>query len=158
MSARIRPGRCVGELHRLLARAGDAGHVVPELLDERFEVHGDERLVLDDEDVGRHVGGELAARLLDELAHHRDVDAQDRGRLLLGEALEARQQEGLARQGGDLAEADLGRQVALDLSLLPLTDREFQMRVKTRNRSTFTLLAWPIVSGSFTSVSRVAAT
>ena len=35
--------------------------------------------------------------------------------LLFREAFEAGQQEGLARQRRDLAEADLGRQVALDL-------------------------------------------
>ena len=115
MSARIRPGRLLaGELHRLGARARDAGDVVAEALDQGLEVHGDQRLVLDDQDVGRHVGGELAPGLLDEIAHHRHVDREDRGDLLLGKALEAGEQEGLTRQRRDLAEAHLGGQVALD--------------------------------------------
>ena len=70
ISARIRPGRLVGgELHRFRARAGDAGHVVAEAFDERLEIHGDQRLVLDDQDVGRHVGGEFAPGLVDEFAN-----------------------------------------------------------------------------------------
>jgi len=37
---------------------------VAEALDERFQVHGDDRLILDDEDVGRDLLGDLACRFL----------------------------------------------------------------------------------------------
>ena len=43
-------------------------------------------------------------------------------------------------------------------SLWPFTEREFQIRVKTRNRSALMLVLRPSVSGSLTRVSRVAAT
>src|SRR3712207_7908967 len=52
----------------------------------------------------------LFRSLLDEVAHHRDINREDRRRLLFREALQAREQEGLARHRRDLAEANLRRQ------------------------------------------------
>ena len=99
MSARIRPGCCfLTALHRLAVRAGDAVDLVAERLDQRFDVHGDERLVLDDEHVGRHLLGDLAAGLVDQLADLRLRLAEDLRDLGDGEFLHRHQQEGLPRQ------------------------------------------------------------
>ena len=62
-------------------RAGDAVDPMAERLDQALDVHGDQRLVLDDEHVGRDLLGDLAAGLVDEL---RDLGlrfAQDVGDL-----------------------------------------------------------------------------
>src|SRR4028119_2207781 len=71
------------ELQRLRARARDADDVVAEALDQRLEIHRDQRLVLDDQNIGRHVGGKLASGLVDQLAHGLGVDGEDRPDLLL---------------------------------------------------------------------------
>ena len=114
----IEPRTAVGELNigqdqagPLLARsatasrlgARDAEHPVAEAFDQRLEVHRDEGLVLDDQDVGRDLGRELAAGFLDQRAQGRHVHLENPGRVLLGKALQRDQQEGLARLGVRLA-------------------------------------------------------
>ncbi len=55
MSARIILGVVLPvERDRLVVGAGDADDPVAEALDQLLDVHGDQRLVLDDQDVGRH--------------------------------------------------------------------------------------------------------
>ena len=143
MSARIRPGACVGgELHRLGAGAGDADHVVAEALDQGFEIHGDQRLVLDDEDVGGHVGGELAAGLVDEVADRLHVDVEDARRLPPRQKPSRQESRNACRGSGVICpmRTSAGRSRWI-CSLRPLTESEFQMRVKTWNRSTLTFPA-----------------
>ena len=65
--------------------SGDAQHVMAEVLDQPLEVHGNEGLVLDDEDIGGDFGGQLTARLLDQAAHRPHVGLQDRAGVFLGE-------------------------------------------------------------------------
>ena len=86
-----------------------------EAFHQGFEIHGDERLVLDDQDFGRHVGGEFPARLVDQITHLVHVHIEDHAGIFLGEAFEAGEQERLPGQRGDLAEPNLGRQVVLHL-------------------------------------------
>ena len=90
--------------------ARDADDVVAEAFDQRLDVHGDEGLVLDDEDVGRDFGGELAAGFLDQAAKRLQVAVQDFGGILFGEAFEGHQQEGLARPRRNVGQMLLGRQ------------------------------------------------
>ena len=46
--------------------AGDADDAMAEALDHTFEIHGDHRLVLDDEHVGRDLRGDLATGAIDQ--------------------------------------------------------------------------------------------
>ncbi len=122
---RIEPGTAVGKLdvgedqpgllrlrqrQRLGVSARDADDIVAEAFDQRLDVHGDEGLVLDDEDVGGDLGGEFAAGFLDQTAQRRQVAVENFGRFLLGEAFERHQQEGLAGPRRDLGQVLLGRQ------------------------------------------------
>ena len=75
-----------------------------EALHQRFEIHGDEGLVLDDQDVGRDLGGQLAARFLDQRAQGGHVDVENAGSVVLGEALERHQQERLTGLRRDVGE------------------------------------------------------
>ena len=83
--------------HRLVVGAGDADDAVAEALDHLLDVHGDQRLVLDDEDVGRHLARDLAAGLAQQVGELARSDIEDLGGLLVGEAFDGDQQEGLAR-------------------------------------------------------------
>ena len=51
----------LGQRHRIGMGAGDADHVVAEVLHEALKVHRDEGLVLDDQDVGGDFRRHLAA-------------------------------------------------------------------------------------------------
>ena len=53
------------EGHRLLVRAGDLDHAWPRPVDEICKIDGDQRLVLDDENVGRDLLGDLGRCLVD---------------------------------------------------------------------------------------------
>ena len=83
----------------------------PRLSTSDLEVHRDEGLVLDDEDIGRDFGGQFAAGFLDQRAERRDVVIQHSRRILLGEAFQRDQQEGLARPRGQLGKPHVGRHV-----------------------------------------------
>ena len=111
MSARIRPGCFVlGQRERLRVGARDAEHAMAEALDQAFQLHRDEGFVLDDQDVGRDLGGELAAGFLDQRAQRHHVDVEDARRVRLGEAFERDQQECLPRQRRDAGELALAGQ------------------------------------------------
>ena len=122
---RIEPGAAVGELDvgedqpglllfgqrdRLGMGAGDAENAMTETLDQRFQLHRDEGVVLDDQHVGGDLGGKLAAGFLDQAAQGHDVDVQDAGRIRLGEPFERDQEERLPGQGGDAGQLLLARQ------------------------------------------------
>ena len=68
--------RLLGQRHRLGSRPGDTDDMMAELLDQRLQIHRDDGLVLNDEDVGMELRGDLALGLVDEVTHprHRTVD------------------------------------------------------------------------------------
>ena len=99
----------LGKRHRVGMGARDADHVVAEIAHEALEIHRDEGLVLDDQDVGGDLGGHLAARGIGELAGFGNVDAEDVGHLLLRKAFQRQQEESLARQRGNIGETALRR-------------------------------------------------
>ncbi len=70
-----------------------------------------------------HVGRELPPGLVDELAHGLGIHPENGRGLLFGKSFEARQQEGLPGKRRDLADADLRRQVALDLLALSVNGK-----------------------------------
>ena len=51
---------------RFVAGDGDAGDVMAEVADDRFDIHRDDRLVLDDQHVGERLPLDLLERLGDE--------------------------------------------------------------------------------------------
>ena len=90
---------------RLTAPARHSDHVVAEVLDDRLEIHGDDRLVLDDQDARGELMREIAGAAFEQGDETRGIDAHDRGRLALREALDGRQQKRLPdmrRQGGEV--------------------------------------------------------
>ncbi len=95
-------------LDRFLARARDAGHGVAEILHHRFDVECNDRLVLDDEHLGRNLLGDLAAGLIQQPLDGLGGRAEDRGDFLEGETLYGPQQERLARQRRNRAKIALG--------------------------------------------------
>ena len=73
-----------------------------EALDHLLDVHGDQRLVLDDQDIGRDLARNFVARLAQAgSANSSSLDVENLGRLLLGEAFDRDQQERLARARGE---------------------------------------------------------
>ena len=96
--------RLLRELDRLAPRAGDPDDAVAEAGDDVLDVHGDQRLVLDDQHVGRHHRADLARRLVEQLGHALLVGPEDLGRLRDREAFDRGQEEGLARPGLDARE------------------------------------------------------
>ena len=68
------------------------------ILHDRLEVHGDQRLVLDDEHVRRHLRRNLAAGLGDQLAQPFDGNVEHEGRVALVEPLHCGQQKSLPAQ------------------------------------------------------------
>ena len=104
-----------------------------EALDQAFQLHGDEGLVLDDQDVGGDLGGELAAGFLDQRAQRHHVDVENSRRLRFREAFERDQQERLPRHRRDAGELALARQrCAGRRRQLPLSEIEFQILVNSR--------------------------
>src|SRR6516165_4627104 len=81
-----------------------AEHAMTEPFDECLELHGDECVVLDDEDVGCYLGSKLASRFLDQCSELDHVDIEDVSRVRLRESFERNQEEGLARKGCDMGE------------------------------------------------------
>ena len=84
--------------HRLAMRAGDAGDAMAKALDNAFEIHGDHRLVLDDEHVGRDLRGDLAAGEVDQLVDFGHVHIEDLRGLGGRETFHGAKQKGLARE------------------------------------------------------------
>ena len=94
----------LGQRKRLGVGARNAEHAMAEALHQRFKLHRDERIVLDDQHVGGDFGRKLAPGLLDQCAQLHHIDAKHARCIRLGEALERDQQECLARKGGDVGE------------------------------------------------------
>ena len=137
MSARISPGRF------FFASASASAWVRampitlwPRLSTKRLDVHGNERLVLDDEDIGGDFGGEFAAGLFDQAAQRRQVAVEHFGRVLLGKSFERHQQEGLPGPRRDLGQVLLRRQDRSAASDLSFTATELQILVNSRYRAT----------------------
>ena len=109
MSARTRPGRrasaCATASSRVTATPVT---VVAEVADDRLDIHGDDRLVLDDQDLGAGLALDLGEGLgdqpLDVVRRGADQIAGIFGR----EAFHRGQQQRLARQRRDPGEARLG--------------------------------------------------
>src|SRR4029078_11580253 len=85
----------------LVARDGHARDVVAEGADNSFDVHGDNRLVLDDQDVREGLAFDLLERLGDEAVDVPRSGTDEIGGILGRETLEPREQEGRARAGRD---------------------------------------------------------
>ena len=105
MSARIRPGlRPHHCLDGLPLGAGDLDHAMAEVGDQPLQVERDQRLILDDHDVGGDLPRDFAAGFVDQLLQLALVDFED-GRCLAGrEFLNGDQQESLARGRGQHVE------------------------------------------------------
>src|SRR5262245_43404701 len=90
-------------------RPRDAEHTMTKTFYQPLEIERDERLILDDEHVGRDLRRELAARFLDQFAQRGSVDIQDLGGIVLGQPFQCDQKERLARLGRYLREMPLDR-------------------------------------------------
>ena len=82
-----------GLRHGLVASDGDAGDVMAEVADDRLDIHRDDRLVLDDEDVGERLALDLAQRLGDQRIHVLRSGADQIGRIVGREAFERGQKQ-----------------------------------------------------------------
>ena len=93
--------------------ARDTRHAVAETLHKRLEVHGDQRLILDDENVGCGLLGDLLAGLANEVGHFLAGTVHDFGGLTSSEAFERGKKEGLARPRRNCFEAAVRAAFAL---------------------------------------------
>ena len=120
-----RPGTAVGELNvgknkprpfllrqrqRFAVGAGDADDIMTQAFDQGLDVHGDKGLVLDDQDVGRDLGGKLAAGFLDQRAERLQIAIEHFGSVFFRETFERYQEKGLARPRRNLGQVLLRRQ------------------------------------------------
>ena len=71
-----------------------------EALDQRFELHGDERVVFDYQHLGCNLRGELATGFLHQPPQCHHVDIKNARRVWFGKPFERNQKEGLARKRG----------------------------------------------------------
>jgi hypothetical protein len=78
--------------------ARDAIDAVPERLDQAFDVHGDQRLVLDNEDLRGDLLRDLTTSLVDKAGDFGLRLPQNVGDLRCGEVLHCHQKKGLAWQ------------------------------------------------------------
>ena len=85
----------IDRLHRLAMRAGDAGDAMAKALDDAFEIHGDHRLILDDEHVGRHLRRDFATGEVDQLVDFGHVGIRGSARPRRGRNLPRRKAERL---------------------------------------------------------------
>lgn len=117
----------------LVARARVADHRVAERFHERFQIHGDDRLVLDDENARGDLLSDLACRLVEEVANFRPFDVENFCRVLVGKALDRRQQKRLAGGRGNRLQPPLRRpRDGRRGSFTWFMGLAFQMREKSR--------------------------
>ena len=86
-------------------RTGGAHDPVPEAFHHLLDVHRDQRLILDDQDIGRNLARDFVAGLGEQVGELCLARVQDFSRLVIGEALDRNQQEGLPgawRQGAEI--------------------------------------------------------
>ena len=123
----------VGEGDSLTMRAGDADDLVAEAFNQRLDIHRDEGLVLDNENVGRDLGGKLATGFLDQAPQRRQVALQNLRRVIFRKAFQGHQQERLAGPRRDLRQMLFRRAGSVrQISALPFSGTEFQILVNSR--------------------------
>ncbi len=83
---------------RFVARHRDAGDIVAEVANDRFDVHRDDRLILDDQHVGMGLALDLRHRFGNQAVDIFGRGIDQIGGVLARKALEAGQQQRLARQ------------------------------------------------------------
>ena len=81
--------------------ARGADNAMPEAFDHLLDVHGNQRLVLDDQHIGRDLAGNLAACLGKQFGEFLFVGVEDFSCLVLAEAFHGDQQERLPRPRRD---------------------------------------------------------
>src|SRR5262249_25167896 len=89
--------QALDRLDRLPFGADDLDDAVAELGDQALKVEGNQRLVFDDDDVGRHLPSDLTTRLVDETLQFACADVEDPRGVLRRELLNGYQQERLPR-------------------------------------------------------------
>src|SRR5262249_21222931 len=89
--------QALDRLDRLPFGADDLDDAVAELGDQALKVEGNQRLVLDDDDVGCHLPSDLTTRLVDETLQFACADVEDLRGVLRRELLNGYQQERLPR-------------------------------------------------------------
>ncbi len=97
--------------------AGDAHDAMAEPFKDAFEVHGDHRLILDDEHVGRHLRRDLPPGLIDKAFNLVGITIENAGNVLVGKAFDRAEQKGLPRQRRDGFELAVGRRRHASLHL-----------------------------------------
>ena len=94
------PGRVFRDRrHGFLAGSGNPRHAMPQIGHQSLQIHGDNRLVLDNQDIGAQLGGDFVTRLLQQGIDLVLRSIQDLGDLLGLEAFLRAQQEGYLGRG-----------------------------------------------------------
>jgi hypothetical protein len=78
---------------------------MPKAFNQAFQIHRDQRLVLDDKNIRRKFGRKLPAGLFNKIKQRRGIYVEDSSRLFFGKSFDGDQQERLAWLGGYLGEA-----------------------------------------------------
>ena len=94
-------------------RAGDAEHVMAEPLDEAFNIHRDQRLIFDDEHVGRDFAGEFLAGFVKECAQRGRSTSRTRAVSSSEKPSSDISRNACRGQGRELGDAGLGRQLGV---------------------------------------------
>ncbi|MNI33948.1 hypothetical protein D3C73_879190 [compost metagenome] len=79
--------------------AGNSCHAVAEILNHLFNVERDQRLVLDDHDIGRHLSRDFAGRFVEQLVDFSYADIQHLCSFLRRKAFDGNQQESMTCLG-----------------------------------------------------------
>src|SRR5262249_57913972 len=90
----------VGQRESLRVSARNTEHPVTEAFHQGFELHRNERVILDDKNVGCDLGRQLATGFFDQSAQLHHVDVEHARRIRLREAFERDQEKSLAGGGG----------------------------------------------------------
>ena len=111
----------------------DTDDVMAEALDQRLDIHGDESLVLDDENVGCDLGGEFTARFFNKRAQRRQGRNPGLRPLPLPEKPSSATSKKAWRGRGVIwVKCCSGGKAGLRVPARPLTGTEFQILVKRR--------------------------
>ena len=122
-------------------RTGNADYVVTKIFYEAFEVHRDEGLVFDDQNIGRDLCGHLAAGRIGQRSDFADIRIEDEGHFFFRKAFKRQQQEALARQRRDIRKPTLGRhRQRHDVIIVVDRNRIPDLREQTKQTGTRTML------------------